>query len=64
MGLLMRFTFVRDFNSLHQRSTWIQAIKMGPVVNFNRWQDWNGKTLRGIGWYKDEEEEEYEGDEV
>ena len=42
-------------------ATWIQAIKSGPVVNFNRWQDWNGKTLRGISWYKSEEEQEYDG---
>ena len=62
MGLFS-FTFLNgNLNSFHQRSTWIQAIKSGPVVNFNRWQDWNGKTLRGVGWYKDEEEEEYEGD--
>ena len=40
-------------------STWIQAIKVGPVVNYNRWKDWNDKTLRGVSLYK--EEEKYQG---
>jgi len=40
---------------------WVQAMKTGSVINFNRWRDWNGKQLRGVDWYKEEENTEYQG---
>ena len=52
--------FIRIYTS-KIRATWIQASKSGPIINFNRWQDWNGKTLRGLSWYKEEEDQEFEG---
>ena len=45
----------------HPRPQWIQAQKTGAVINFNRWRDWDGKSLRGLDWYKEEEAKEYEG---
>ena len=49
------------FHQFHFSSEWIQAVKVGTVVNFNRWEDWNSKTLRGLEWYSEEEATEYQG---
>ena len=49
------------FTFKHPRPQWIQAQKTGAVINFNRWRDWDGKSLRGLDWYKEEEAKEYEG---
>jgi len=49
------------FGGIRSGPQWIQAQKTGAVINFNRWRDWDGKSLRGLDWYKEEEAKEYEG---
>ena len=56
-----RNEFLDGFTFKHLRPQWIQAQKTGAVINFNRWRDWDGKSLRGLDWYKEEEAKEYEG---
>ena len=57
------FELVLEFSCfcIYPRPQWIQAQKTGAVINFNRWRDWDGKSLRGLDWYKEEEAQEYEG---
>merc|ERR1711953_2815 len=48
------------FTQLLTNDQWVQATKTGTVINLNRWRDWNGKYLRGVDWYQEEEGTEYQ----